>query len=215
MALPVTALQARVLELVWFGWLDFLGDPVRATTLPGGRTFAAGETGDPDLDGRTFEWVPGGLVSVGELTQDRDGASGFEVTLSGLVGPDNDLLNMLATSTNWRGRTGRLWHGTATNGVLSAIAGYGTGYMVSSVLGGLPDGGQTVTIGLENYIVLLTQARGRTYQDQALYDPGDLSAARIRAAANGQSGAAILPGTSTRPSGGGTGFADRQNVDFQ
>jgi hypothetical protein len=211
MAIPVADLTGRNIELVHFGWFDFVGDPVRATTLPGGYTFGASETGDADLDGDTFDWVPGGVVSISEVTHTSGGSGSVDVTLSGLVGPDNDLLNMLATSSNWRGRVGRLWHGTAVSGALNLISPYYTGYMVNAVLAGSPDGGQRVTVTLESYAVMLTQARNRTYQDQGLYDSGDESPARIRAAANGATGTAIIPANG----GGGMRFDDRQYVDTQ
>ena len=208
MAIPVADLTGRNVSLVHFGWFDFVGDPVRATTLPGGYAFGASETGDSDLDGDTFEWVPGGVVAISEVTHSATGSGNVEVTLSGIVGPDNDLLNMLGTASNWRGRIGRLWHGTAVDGALNMLAPYYTGYMVNAVLAGSPDGGQRVRITLESYLTLLTQARNRTYQDQGLYDAGDESAARIRAAANGATGTAIIPAN-----GGGFRNDDRQYVD--
>lgn len=210
MAIPVADLTGRNVSLVHFGWFDFVGDPVRATTLPGGYTFSASQTGDADLDGDTFEWVPGGVVTISEVTHSSGGSGNVEVTLSGIVGPDNDLLNLLATASNWRGRVGRLWHGTQVDGALNTLAAYYTGYMVNAVLAGAPDGGQRVTITLESYLTLLTQARNRSYQDQGLYDAGDLSPSRIRAAANGATGTAIVPAN-----GGYGRFDDRQYVEPQ
>jgi hypothetical protein len=192
--LPVANLTGRVLALGYFGWLDIVGDPVRATTLPGGKTFGASETGDPDLDGDTFVHVPGDFVMVGDVEHGAGGSSPLEVSLSGLAGVDTSLLTALATASNWRGRVGRFWKATVDAGGVTAIAPYYTGYMVDASIGGAPDTGSVVSIKLENYSVLLTRARGRTYLDQTFYDSGDLSPARIRAAANGATASGIPPG---------------------
>ena len=69
--------------------------------------------------------------------------------------------------------------------------------------GGDPASGGRVTVEIENYLAVLSQARRRTYQDQSLFDPGDASAARIRASANGVQGAAV--------GGGGGGNAQPYN----
>jgi hypothetical protein len=204
MTLPVANLTGRVLELGYFGWFDIVGDPVRATTLPGGKTFGASETGDADLDGDTFVHVPGDVVNVGDVTHGAGGSQPLEITLSGLAGPDNALLAALGTASNWRGRIGRLWRATVVSGGITAISPYYTGYMVNAQISGSPDAGQSVTITLENFNVALTSPRGRTYLDQQLYDSGDLSAAVARASANNATAAAV-------PRGMGGGFSGGVN----
>jgi len=62
-----------------------------------------------------------------------------------------------------------------------------------------------VSVTAENYLAVLSQPRGRTYQDQAIYNAADKTAARIRAAANGVKGTALSGGTGGGSSGAGSG----------
>lgn len=192
MTLPLAALSQPIVHPFWVGWLDFDGDPVRATTLPGGLTLAAGQTGDADLDGHSWEHVPASIIEVSGVLHQSGGSDAVTVTLSGMPGPDAELFAALADRERWQGRIGRLWHGTHDgNRGNIVIAGYYTGYMVQAALGGDPESGGRVTITLEDYLATLSQPRGRSYQDQAIYDPADKTAARIRAAANGTKGTAL------------------------
>ena len=200
MTLPVANLTGTI-PFAWFFYLDVLGDPVRATTIPGGYTFAASQTGDAQLNGKTFFYIPSELLEVGDVTHTRGGADSLVATLSGISGPNDALLSTLANRSNWQGRIGRLWYATNAPGVLT-ISGYYTGYMMQAPLEGDPTGGSRVSVTLENYQALLSQARNRTYQDQGEHDAGDVSAARIRASANGVTGTGI---TSSGAVGGGVG----------
>jgi hypothetical protein len=92
-------------------------------------------------------------------------------------------------------------------GVPMTLDPYYTGYITGARLGGSPAGGSTVTMTVENYLALITSARGRTYQDQAVFDVADGSPSRIRASANGVSGSGI--------SGAGGGSRDGVNADVR
>ena len=206
MTLPAASLVGNILPF-WVGWVDINGDPVRVTTLP--RDIAFASTGDTDLDGFTFESVPAAFVAVSPVTHQEGGSDTVTATLSGLPGGDDGLLSAISTPSNWRGRSARLWRGLAdSNFTPTILEGYYTGFVVSMRLVGDPTT-QTVELEIENYLASLTTARGRTYQDQAEHDALDVSAARIRAAANGmQTATGIAPG-------GGGSFNRNENQRVQ
>ena len=205
---PLTATYSSAggAGLFYIGLFDFAGDPVRATTFPGGIVFGPAATGDPDLDGYSFIHIPSALVSVGGVTHQTGGADALNVELSGLPGANDDLLAEIGATANWQGRTGRLWHGVHDGmGGAVMIAPYYTGHMMAAQISGDPAGGMRINLTLESYLAALSEARGRSYQDQGLYDTDDKSPARIRASANGVKGAG---GASFGGSGGGGGQRD-------
>jgi hypothetical protein len=183
----------------WVGFIDIAGDVVRVTTLPANLTITG--TGDTDLDGQTFESLPAAFVEVTPVVHSDRGSDTVTATLSGIPGGDTAFLSAMANPANWRGRIARLWRGLAdANFQPVVIEGYYTGYIMDCSFAGDPNG-QTVSLNIENYLALLSQPRARTYQDQGEHDPADISAARIRAAANGiQSASGIQSG------GGGAPF---------
>lgn len=181
------------LRFFWVAWLDVTGDPVRVTTLPRGHTFAS--TRDANLDGISFDYLPSELLSIGPVTHGKGGSDTVTAALCGVPGPNDELLAALADRANWQGRLCRLWFGTAdASWQPLKIKPYYTGYMQRCPLTGDPDAGQDFSMQIENYLSGLTNARGRTYQDQGEFDAADVSPARMRAAANGTSGAAIVGG---------------------
>lgn len=207
MTLPAAALSQPVLYPFWLAWLDWEDEPIRVATLPGGLAFGASDTDDDDLNGETFTHVPAQLVSVSEVVQARGGANTVTATIGGVPILDAEMLASL-DRVKWQGRICRLWHGLVdASGAVIDVAGYYTGYMVQCPISADPATGVTVTVEIEGYLAFMSQARGRTYQDQTLYDPGDKVAARIRASANGAKGAAI---------GGSTGgSAVERNAYYQ
>ena len=215
MTLPASAPTDLTGSILFYyvAWFDIVGDPLRATTLPaasgGGYSFTG--TGDADLDGHAFFYLPTEIVNIGPATHGSTGSDTVTATLSGIAGPDDGLLTALATSASWKGRTARLWRGVMTGaGVPMTLDPYYTGYITGARLGGSPASGSTVTMTVENYLALITSARGRTYQDQAVYDAADGSPARIRASANGVSGSGLIGG-----GGGGRAPDDQYAVRLQ
>ena len=188
MAGPDTAAAAQLgrefFTAAWIAYLDFQGDPVRATTARVSLSFAA--TGDADLDGHSFDAVDPSLIGIGDIKSAESGSETLPFTLSGIVGPDSDLLNIVGDTSKWRGRTARLWaviydqNGTQQGAVWPIY----TGRMSALQIVGAPDS-QTVKLDVENYLASLKQASGRTYLDQALFDPGDNTASLMIGVANG------------------------------
>lgn len=187
MALPdATAGAALTGDFVpaWVAYLDIVGDPVRVTTAPYSLSFSG--TGDSDLDGQNYSAVDPSLVSIGAVKNQEGGSETLTCSLSGIVGPDTTLLNVIGNVTNWRGRTARLWCVvfSPSGAQQGAVWAFYTGRMSALRIRGAPSD-QTVEMDIENYLASLKQASGRTYMDQAKFDSGDLSARLKIAAANG------------------------------
>lgn len=195
MTLPISNVNGAVVYPFWLAYFDFDGDPLYASTLP--VAFTPSGTGDPDLDGNTYLSLPSELVTISPVAQTENGSDAVEFVLSGLPTANQDLLDIVADPTKWRGRLVRLWKGVANSSFVPAVLAHEhTGYMMDITLAG--DGsGQSIRLSTENYLAVFASPRNRTYQDQAEHDATDNSAARIRAAANGiQTAGGFLPGAS-------------------
>lgn len=189
----VAALSAEHLKPAFFGYLDFVGDPLRATTWPANIMFSG--TGDDDLDGYTFEAFKAEFIDVGEVKYQDGGSESVTARLSGLILPDADLLNTINDETNWKGRDGRLWQSVynAANVQQGLVWNYYTGTMVDVQIEGDP-GRQVISVTLETYLASLSEASHRTYLDQADFDPDDHSAEAAIAIANGNTGTTLVGG---------------------
>lgn len=198
-ALAGAQLASGYFNVAWLAWLDFDSDPVRVTTA--GNSLVLAGTGDAELDG-TFDAVDPSLVGVTEVHNKEGGAETLSFTLSGIVGPDTDLLNVLGNAALWRGRTARLWAAVydAAGVQQGAIWPFYTGRMSALQIVGEPSG-QTVKLDVESYLASLTKASGRSYLDQPQYDGNDNTAALTIGIANGST-KGIAHGTSA--SYGGT-----------
>lgn len=188
MSLPDSAAGAQLAQgafaIAWMAYLDFSGDPVRVTTA--GRAVSVTGSGDADMDGYTFDAVDPSLVSVGEVKNAEGGSDTLTFTLSGIVGPDTDLLNIIGDTSLWRGRPARLWaaiydESGAQQGAVWPVY---TGRMSAIQIVGDPSQ-QTVKLDVESYLASIKQASGRTYLDQATFDPVDNTAALKIGVANG------------------------------
>lgn len=188
MSLPDVIASAQLATssfgVAWLAYMDFDGDPLRATTAK--MSLAMSGTGDPDLDGFTFIAVEPTIVDISNVQNKEGGAETLTMSLSGIVGPDTDLLNILGDRTLWQGRTARLWaiiydeDGTQQGAVWPVY----TGRMSSMQIEGQPSS-QKVTVDVESYLAYLKQPSGRTYLDQSSFDPSDNTASLKIVAANG------------------------------
>lgn len=159
----------------FFIFLDFEGDPVRVTTWHKSLTLSG--TGDPDLDGFTFDAFDPSLISVSEVSHSIDGAEPVTASMSGLPVADADLLNILGDQSKWRFRRAKLWLGVADENLVAQgnIIPYYLGRMHSYEFPESSDTTQTVQIRIESYRAILSGATGRTYMNQSTYDSGDRS----------------------------------------
>lgn len=183
----------------WIGFLDFQGDPVRVTTARSSITFSG--TGDPDLDGYTFSAIDPQFIGIGDIRSAEGGSDTVTVTLSGIVGPDTELLNVIGNRALWQTRVARLWAIIRNEAGVQqgAVWNFYTGRMSSVEIIGEPES-QAVKLEIENYLASLKQASGRTYGAQGAYDPLDNTAALTIGAANGSTRGVA---TAWHPSPGG------------
>jgi len=204
MALPDSTAGAQLASssfaVAWLAYLNIAGDPVRATTA--GRSISFGTVGDVDLNGQTFDAVNPSMVSVTDVKNAEGGSDTISFTLSGIVGPDSDLLNLLGDPSQWRGRTARLWaviydEAGAQQGAIWPVY---TGRMSAMQILGDPSQ-QTVKLDVESYLASMKQASNRTYLDQASFDPVDNTAALKIGVANGMVKGVTGQGSYNDPSG--------------
>lgn len=193
-------LRQEVVRPRFLAWLDLVGEPIRATTWPTSLTPAG--TGDPELDGHEFMALEPTLVDVGPVKFGESGADTVTFSLSGLILPDEELLNTIGDTANWQGRVARLWQGVADAAWApqGTIWAYYTGYIVNMKMDVEPEGAK-VRVQVENYLASLSPPSLRNYLDQKEFDPEDESAAAAIAVANG----GFATGVSTPTSGGSGG----------
>lgn len=177
-------LGADVVRPPFLAWLDIVGDPVRATTWETSLRLTG--TGDPDLDGQLYSAVSPVMGSISGVKRATGGTETVTATLSGIVGPNSDLLNILGDETKWKGRLARLWFLTLNEAGdrVGAVVPYYTGRMVGFSISGSATM-QTAKITIESYLASLTAASNRTYLDQGDFVTGDSSASLTLAVANG------------------------------
>lgn len=198
------ALDAEVIRPIWFAWLDFVGDPVRANTS--GANITPAGTGDEDLDGHPFLGITADFVSITPVRLKEGGSDTVTAELSGIQGLDADTLALINDPTKWQGRDARLWRviRDANNAQQGGYHAYYTGKMVSLTHSGSAEG-QTIRVAIESYLAVFASASNRTYLNQEEYDPGDLSARASIAIANGNYSGAIIGSGGTGGGGGNFG----------
>ena len=208
-AATLEALGQENVYVQWFAWIDIEDDPVRAVSGVQDIAFAAGETGDPDLDGFTFDAVPSDLVDVSDVEHSEDGSETVTARLSGLPVEDGGLLDIVGQKAKWRKREARLWcrlldpiNNPPTQFAPLPIQRYYSGYLVNLAVE-TDATEQTIVASIENYQAALSQGSGLTYLHQSEFDPGDHSAEQTLAAANGMQKAGV------RGSNGGGGGGNR------
>lgn len=202
------ALSAQVIKPIYFGFLDFVNEPVRANTSGGDVTITA--SGMTDLDG-TYIGINPDFVDVGEIKHSEGGNDSVEITLSALIDLDADMLTEISNSANWQGRTVRLWRvvRNADNLQQGGFQHYYIGYMTGLVVNAAPQN-QTMTLTIEGYVAAHSAASNGTYLDQERFDAGDLSARGAISIANGTSGNPMISNTGL---GGGAFGAGAGNLD--
>lgn len=191
MSLPdaafIAALDNEVIKPVWFASLDFVGDPVFTNTS--GVDITPTGTGDTDLDGKTFVGISATFVDVSPVKIGEGGSDSIVAKLSGIQGLDDDTIALIADPMNWRGRDARLWRiiRDATNVQQGGYHPYCTGKMTGLRHSGSGEE-QIISVTIESYLGVFSEASNRTYLDQDLFDPDDESARATIAIVNGNYG---------------------------
>jgi hypothetical protein len=187
------------LRPVYFVFLDFLGDPVRATNA-GMNIDVSGAT-QPDLNG-LYKYLDSEVAELSPIKVSDGGSSPVSVKLSGLRGLDDAMLADIFDESKWKGRLARIWRviWNSSNAPQGTYQHLYTGYMVDVLLAGNTDS-QMIEITIENYLAAFGQPSNRTYLNSKDYDPGDRSGEAAVTAANG---AGTMPGGDV--GGGGSSF---------
>lgn len=200
MSLPdstaAAAMGADVVRPVWFCYMDFVGDPLRANSS--GQNITVSGSGQPDLDG-TFVGIDHRFVDISPVKSSPGGSDTVTARLSGLPVLDTDDRNLLGNPANWQGRVVRMWQLIRDENDIQqgGVRHFFTGYMMSLTHVGSPDS-LTIEVSIESYLAAFSEASNRTYLDQEDYDPDDFSGRAAIATANGN-----YRGLVTRGAGGG------------
>ena len=102
------AFDKEILPLAVIIYLDILGDNLLAWSGIGDLTFAAGQTGDSALDGKTFLGT-GNLIEVSAVSDGIGGSDALEIILPG-VDITQPILRQLITNRNrWQFRRAIVW----------------------------------------------------------------------------------------------------------
>lgn len=196
MSLPdstaAAAMSADVVRPVWFAFLDFATEPLRANSS--GQDITVSGSSQPDLDG-DYIGVDPRFVSISPVRVSPGGSDTVTARLSGLRGLDDEDRILLADPANWQGRTVRLWRliRNAAGEQQGGIQHYYTGYMMAlSHIGSAS--GLVLELAIESYLAAFGQASGRTYLDQEAFDEEDLSGRAALAIANGNMSSPLIGG---------------------
>lgn len=120
-ATTALALDKPELPLAAILYLDILGDPLYCWSGIGDLVFAAAQTGDPSLDGLTFNGT-GTLIEISSVSEGVGGSDALEIALPG-VDLAQPMLRQLITNRNrWQFRRAVVWL-MALDPVTYAIAG--------------------------------------------------------------------------------------------
>lgn len=211
------ALGNPVIKPIWFVFLDFLGDPVRANSS--GSSVVIAGSGQPDLDG-TYDGVSHKFVEISDIKVQPGGSDTVTAKLSNLPYLDDEIRAYLADRNNWQGRVARLWRiiRNADGVQQGGIQHYYTGYMMSLSHVGANEQ-LTIRLTIESYLAAFSAGSNRTYQHQGEFDELDLSPAASAAIANGNNSSSLIGGAGNggwgQGGGGGAGGGGRalyQNV---
>lgn len=178
------AVESQAFAPAYYLWLDIDGDPLRVTTF-GAETILSG-TGDDELNG-TYAAFSGALLAIGDVSNSESGSDSLTISLSGILDPDEDMLNDIGNTAKWQGRPCRVWFqvydesGVTPQGAIVPLY---TGYMSSVGLQSEPEQ-QLIQLNVENWLAAFNQPSHRSYMNQKDYDPADDSAAATLAASNG------------------------------
>ena len=196
-------IEKNVFRPVFFAFMDFVNEPIRANTAA--QDMALSATGDADLDGFTFSGLNSDLVDVSPIKISEGGTDTVTATLSALFDLDIDMLDEIGDASNWQGRVARLWRmiRDENNVQQGAIHPYYTGYMTDLSIQSAPQK-QIIAMSIEGFIAAHSRASNRSYLDQEKFDAGDLSAKAAIAIANGTSGNPITNNTGVGGGGGGS-----------
>lgn len=215
-----TALAAKELPLAAIVYLDILGDNLKAWTGIGDLVFGAGATGDPSLDGNTFEGIAA-VMEISEVTEGAGGSDALEIALPGVDLALPALRQLITNRNRWQFRRAVVWL-MALDPTTYAIAGkpfrIKTGRMDRMPLSENNNEGvvKCVIEGQQSYGDI---PLGSRYSEQIDINPNDTSQKWVHSLANmnaviGKNSAAFISAGAGGIPGGFDGFTWRGGIDF-
>ncbi len=198
------ALDKPVLPLAAIIYLDILDDPLLAWSGLGDLKFAVAETGDANLDGKSFKGT-GNLIEVSAVSDGIGGSDALEIALPG-VDIAQPMLRQLITNRNrWQFRRAVVWM-IALDQTTYSIVGkpfrIKTGRMDKMPLSETRGQG-VVKCRIEGQQAYGNTPLGSRYSEQIDINPNDISQKFVHSLANmtatlGQaSGIAAVPSSAT------------------
>lgn len=184
---PTTAAAVgkSVIPLATIVRLDIEGDPLFCWSGLGDLVFAAGQTGDPALDGFTFTGT-GEIIEVGTVSDAVGGSDALEIGLPGVNIQDPILRQVIYNRNRWQFRRAWVWM-MLLDEETGAIAGnpfrIRTGRM-DSMPYSESDGEGTVRCKIEGQQAYGNQPLDTRYSEQYLLNNADNSQSWVLSLAN-------------------------------
>lgn len=211
--------EKTVLCPVWFLWMDVEGDPLYAHTGQGSITFAEGETGDPALDGHTFEGL-GVFAMMGDIQESENGSGPMQLTLMGVDPDEPGFKPLIADRRRWQHRRAVVWF-SYINEDMTGLVDYPEREKTGRLDGLEVTHNQdtcTISINIEGFAASSGPPLASKYADQPDIDPSDISMSWVADLSNRQPeigpGSTQSASTSGSSSGGGAGRSRGTNVQF-
>jgi len=165
--------------------LDIQDDPLFAWSGIGQLVFAPGETGDPALDGFTFEGT-GNIIQVGTVSDSVGGTDALEIGLPGVDVRDPILRQVIYNRSRWQFRRAWVWR-LVLNEDTGAIVGrpfrLKTGRMDAMPFSEDDEGG-IVKCRIEGQQAYGDQPLDSLYFEQSVINPNDRSQSWVLSLAN-------------------------------
>lgn len=206
-----TGFDNLLLPMAAIVYLDVLGDPLFAWSGIGDLTFTAGQTGDANLDGYTFQGI-GSIVEIGNSSEGIGGSDSLEISLPGVDINDNELKQIITNRNQWQFRRAVVWlvlFDPDTYAIIGQPFRIKTGRMDQMPYTENKGGGviKCVIEGQQSYGNTPLSTR---YAEQTDLNPNDTSQKYVFWLANITSGAAGANSAAGTGGGGGAGSRSRE-----
>jgi hypothetical protein len=207
-----TAFDNLILPMAAIVYLDVQGDPLFAWSGIGDLTFAAGQTGDANLDGLTFTGT-GSVIEIGNSSEGIGGSDSLELSLPGVDINDNELKQVVTNRNRWQFRRAVVWLvllDPDNGSIVGQPFRIKTGRMDQMPYSEDGNGNGIIKCTIEGQQSYGNNALSTRYAEQTDLNPNDTSQKYVFWLANITSGAAGVAGASSViASGGGAGSQSR------
>lgn len=179
--------EKPVIYPIWLLWMDVEGDALFAHTGTGSISFAEGETGDPLLDGNTFEGL-GVFAAMGDIQESENGSGPMRLTLPGVDPDEPGFKPLIADARRWQFRRAVVWF-TYINEDGTGLVDYPEREKTGR-LDGLrvshDTGTCTISINIEGFAASSGPPINTKYADQPEIDASDIGMSYVSSLSNKQ-----------------------------